>query len=266
MIDIGANLSNNSFKDDLPKVIQRAKNANIQAIIVTGTSIESSDAAQSLCNQYPEYLFATAGIHPHDADSYNEEIEQQLHALLSQSCVVAAGETGLDYNRNFSTPANQRQAFEAQIALASHYKKPLFLHERDAFDDFYSILRQHKAADIKAVVHCFTGSKDALRAYLDLGLSIGITGWICDKKRGANLREIINYAPLDRLMIETDAPYLTPHNKNVKEQLKKKHRNEPWTLSYTANTLAECLAIDTDTLIAATSKNAADFFSIDLTE
>ncbi len=262
MIDIGANLSNPIFKDDLADVLQRAQDADIQGIIVTGTSAESSKAALQLAKQQPDYLYATAGVHPHDADTYNANIEEQLISILDKPTIVAVGETGLDFNRNFSTPDNQRQAFEAQIALANSFKKPLFLHERDAFNDFYAILAAHKNDNIQAVVHCFTGNEKALKTYLDLGLYIGITGWISDKKRGAELREIIKYAPLDRLMIETDAPYLTPQQSGLKSQLTQKHRNEPWTLSYTAATLAECLNVETAELIDSTTRTTKAFFAL----
>ena len=262
MIDIGANLSNPIFKDDLSDVLQRAQDAKVEGIIITGTSAESSMAALQLAEQQPNYLYATAGVHPHDADNYNDNIERQLISILDKPNIVAVGETGLDFNRNFSTPENQQKAFEAQIALANRYKKPLFLHERDAFDDFYAIMSANKNADIKAVVHCFTGSEKALKAYLDLGLYIGITGWISDKKRGANLREIIKYAPLDSLMIETDAPYLTPQQAGLKNQLARKHRNEPWTLPYTAATLADCLGIEAAELIASTTRTTKNFFGL----
>tara|TARA_B110000093_G_scaffold41871_1_gene44633 strand:+ start:174 stop:968 length:795 start_codon:yes stop_codon:yes gene_type:complete len=262
LIDIGANLSNPTFTDDFSEVLQRAKDAKLKGIIVTGTSIESSKAALALAEQQPNFLYATAGVHPHDADSYNDDIEAQLTAILNKPSIVAVGETGLDFNRNFSTPDNQRQAFEAQIALANSHQKPLFLHERDAFEDFYAIMAANKKDHTQAVVHCFTGSETALKAYLDLGLYIGITGWISDKKRGANLRDIIKYAPLDRLMIETDAPYLTPQQAGLKGQLSKKNRNEPWTLPYTAATLAECLGVETEALIEKTTENTNNFFNL----
>ena len=262
MIDIGANLSNPTFDNDLADVLQRAKNAKLQAIIVTGTNVESSIAALALAEQQPCFLYATAGVHPHDADSYNDAIEMQISSILDNPSIVAVGETGLDFNRNFSTPDNQRHAFEAQIALANRHQKPLFLHERDAFEDFYSIIQANKNEKTQAVVHCFTGNETALKAYLDLGLYIGITGWISDKKRGANLREIIKYAPLDRLMIETDAPYLTPQQAGLKNQLSKKNRNEPWTLPFTAATLAECLGVETEALIEQTTENTKNFFNL----
>lgn len=263
MIDIGANLANPVFADDLTQVLARAKGADIESIIVTGTSVDGSEQAIALAKQHPDLLRATAGVHPHDADSFDADAERQILQLLEQTCVVAVGETGLDYNRNFSTPENQRHSFEAHIDMARQCGKPLFLHERDAFEDFYRILAASRGSFGNAIVHCFTGSQEALRAYLDLGLYIGITGWICDKKRGQSLRDIIAYAPLDRLMIETDAPYLTPHDKAIKSALVKSNRNEPWTLSATANRLAECLSIDTATLRSATTENARRFFAID---
>lgn len=262
MIDIGANLSNPTFDNDLADVLQRAKDAKLQAIIVTGTNVESSIAALALAEQQPRFLYATAGVHPHDADNYNDAIEMQISSMLDNPSIVAVGETGLDFNRNFSTPDNQRHAFEAQINLANRHQKPLFLHERDAFEDFYSIIQANKNEKTQAVVHCFTGNETALKAYLDLGLYIGITGWISDKKRGANLREIIKYAPLDRLMIETDAPYLTPQQAGLKNQLSKKNRNEPWTLPFTAATLAECLGVETEALIEQTTENTKNFFNL----
>lgn len=275
MIDIGANLGGPAFKDDLPAVLNRAKEQAIAAIIITGTSAQNSIEAHQLSRQHPDFLYSTAGVHPHDADNYDDASEQLICDLLQQNNVVAVGETGLDYNRNFSTPANQRRAFEAQIELAVAYKKPLFLHERDAFDDLHAIMSANKNRYCNAVVHCFTGELNALRAYLDLGLYIGITGWLCDKKRGAHLREIVNYIPLDRLMIETDSPYLTPQimtindeakaekPTSVKSRLIKKSRNEPWTLSVTADVLAECLAVDRQVLVDQTTQNAERFFKLD---
>lgn len=276
MIDIGANLGGPAFKDDIPAVLSRAKDEAIAAIIVTGTSAQSSIEAHQLSRQHPAFLYSTAGVHPHDADNYDDASEQLILDLLQHNNVVAVGETGLDYNRNFSTPVNQRRAFEAQIELAVANKKPLFLHERDAFDDLHAIISANKNRHCDAVVHCFTGELNALRAYLDLGLYIGITGWLCDKKRGANLREIVNYIPLDRLMIETDSPYLTPQlmtinsevkaekPASVKSRLIKKSRNEPWTLSVTADVLAECLAVDRQVLVDKTTQNAERFFKLDL--
>lgn len=267
MIDIGSNLTSESFKNDLPEVIQRAKKQGVSAIIATGTSAESSINAQQLAANYPQYLYSTAGVHPHEADHYSGQTEKTLSELLAskgRKQIVAVGETGLDYYRNFSTQDNQIKAFESQIQLAKDTQLPLFLHEREAFKDFYSIIKAHcHSLTNKAVVHCFTGNQEALKAYLDLGLYIGITGWISDKKRGENLRQIIRYAPLERLMIETDAPYLTPQQKGIKELLPQHRRNEPCSLKFTAEKLAECLDIKYQTLIEATTKTTCDFFNLD---
>ena len=267
MIDIGSNLTSESFNTDLPAVIHRAKQQGVSVIIATGTSAQSSIDAQQLAAQYPRYLYSTAGVHPHEADHYDHQAEQALVELLKGSGraqIVAVGETGLDYNRKFSSQENQIRAFEAQIQLAKDVDLPLFLHERDAFNDCYGIIKeQFNSISSKAVVHCFTGSQEALKAYLDMGLYIGITGWISDKKRGKNLRDIIRYAPLDRLMIETDAPYLIPQQKGVKQLLQQHRRNEPCTLRFTAEKLAECLAIEPQTLIDATSRTRREFFNLD---
>ena len=268
MIDIGANLSNKSFKQDLDEVIERAKQHALDAIIVTGTDLSSSRQAIALSEQHPNYLYATAGLHPHHADDFTTTLKEALQQLIQHPKTVAVGETGLDFNRNFSTPANQENAFTEQIELAIEYQKPLFLHERDATQRFSAIMqtyRDHIGVEkpINAVVHCFTGNETALKTYLDMGLFIGITGWLCDKKRGEELRDIIQYAPIERLMIETDAPYLTPNKETLNSLLAIKHRNEPWTLKYTANQLAQCLNIDSPTLQKITRKNSRLFFQLD---
>lgn len=262
MIDIGANLASESFANDLPEVIERAKNADINKIVVTGSNLASSQKAKKIADQHPDYLFSTAGLHPHEADHFKPALIKEFETLLLQNNVIAIGETGLDYNRNFSEKKNQITSFEAHLALATKIKKPLFLHERDAFTDFYSIIKAHSQLCEKAIVHCFTGDLTALKAYLDLGLHIGITGWICDKKRGENLRKIISYAPLERLMIETDAPYLTPHKEILRKQLVNKNRNEPWTLKFTAKALAEAINCKVDKIILETESNSKLFFGL----
>ena len=262
MIDIGANLTNESFKDDLESVLERAQEAKVSSIIVTGSNVSSSQQALELALQYPQYLYATAGMHPHEADSFNDATINEFRHLLSNPAVIAIGETGLDFNRNFSTQENQIRAFEAHLELAYQIDKPLFLHERDAFDALHGIMRQHPKLCERAVVHCFTGNQNALKHYLDLGLYIGITGWLCDKKRGATLREIMQYAPLERLMIETDAPYLIPHKERVQNTLKHKRRNEPWTLRHIAKLLAELKDVEEAELIEAVTDNTRRFFSL----
>lgn len=262
MIDIGANLTNESFAADIGEVLERAKKNNIEKIIVTGSSVASSQAALELAQQHPDFLYATAGLHPHAADDFNEDTLDTFKALIQKKAVVAVGETGLDFNRNFSSQENQIRSFEAHLNFAEQTHKPVFLHERDAFDTFHPIMRQHPGLCARAIVHCFTGNLDALKAYLDLGLYIGITGWICDKKRGAQLREIIRYAPIDRLMIETDAPYLMPHRDRLKSKMTHKNRNEPWTLGYTAQALADAHELDVQAVHKKTRDTAVAFFRL----
>lgn len=262
MIDIGANLANNTFLIDLDDVLSRAKHNGVEQIIITGSDRESSVLAQQLSAQHSGFLYATAGLHPHHASDCNDSLLKIYRELLQHQQVVAIGETGLDYFRNFSPADAQKASFIAHLEIAESIEKPLFLHEREAFDDFSDIMSAHRTLCERSIVHCFTGSLDALKTYLDMGMYIGITGWICDKKRGANLREIIRYAPLDRLMIETDAPYLTPHIEGLKKQLAVKHRNEPWTLKHTAKTLADALEIEEEILREATTRTATAFFGL----
>ncbi|MGB5324608.1 MAG: TatD family hydrolase [Pseudomonadales bacterium] len=262
MIDIGANLAGDTFLDDFEQVLQRARHHGVEQIIVTGSDLESSRRAQALHCEHPDYLFATAGVHPHVARSFNDDSLAALQALLAQPGVVAIGETGLDYNRNFSSEREQLYSFDAHLELAHEINKPLFLHERDAAAAFLERMRRHPGLCERAIVHCFTGNRETLHAYLDMGLSIGVTGWICDQKRGRRLNNIVRDVPITRLMIETDAPYLVPNRESVAPLLAKKHRNEPWTLHYTAVQLAASLAVETQTLIEQTSANARAFFGL----
>ena len=237
MIDIGVNLSNPRFDNDRQPLLERARAAGVEKLILTGTSVSESENVVQLCQtfepQFPRMLFATAGIHPHDAKSWNSESIARLRALATLPCVVALGEMGLDFNRNFSTPAVQEKTFEAQLELAAELKLPVFLHERDAADRQLQILKNYRDHLVDGVSHCFTGSREALYGYLDLDLHIGITGWVCDDKRGEALQGLVADIPLQRLMVETDAPYLVPKNltkdmrKNSRKDSGKDNRNEP---------------------------------------
>jgi TatD DNase family protein len=228
LIDIGVNLSNARFEKDIEAVLERAQEAGVQRLILTGTSIEESQAVVAICDQYaqqfPAMLYATAGIHPHEASTYNRTTATALRELAAHPSVVAIGETGLDFNRNFSSQKDQQIAFEAHIELAIELQMPLFLHERDASQRQIEILNTYRDNICDAVIHCFTGNKKTLFSYLDMDLHIGITGWVCDERRGLELQKIIANIPLNRLMIETDAPYLTPRNMPKKP---KNGRNEP---------------------------------------
>jgi TatD DNase family protein len=240
LIDIGANLTHPSFAHDASAVVARAIAAGVGQIILTGTTVAISQQAlalaRALAPTHPACLFTTAGIHPHHAVDYDDAADAALRALLQEPEVRAVGETGLDYNRDFSPRPRQRQAFEAQLAIAVDVGKPLFLHERDAHDDFVGILDSISARTAPAVVHCFSGTKAELFAYLDRDCFIGITGWVCDERRGQGLRELVRHIPANRLLVETDAPFLLPHT--VRPRPADPRRNEPMYLPQVVETLA----------------------------
>ncbi len=261
IIDIGANLTNKVFSADLDAVISRARQQAISHILVTGTDLHSSEQAVKLAEQYPDYLFATAGIHPHDASSYSAATHATLRSLCQLPAVKAIGETGLDFNRNYSTPAQQINAFEQQLALACETGLPLFLHERDAHDKQWQMLHSHRDDISRVVIHCFTGTKQQAFRYLDLDCYLGITGWICDERRGYHLHEFIADIPLQRLMIETDAPYLVPRVK-PKPLLVTSRRNEPCTLPYVLETVARHRQQTPQQVARATTANAIGFFNL----
>lgn len=263
-IDIGVNLTGSSFQDDRDEVVQRALRSGVGVMIVTGTDLEHSRKAVELCRQYPGVLYATAGVHPHHADDYTEATGQQLAELCGQDCVVALGECGLDYNRNFSTGANQRAAFEAQLKLATAIEKPVFLHQREAHDDFIAMLRNARPQLSNAVAHCFTGTAAEVNEYLALDMYVGVTGWICDERRGRDLQQAVREIPLDRIMLETDAPYLLPRDlsKNPDEALVKSRRNEPCYLPHIAETVSRYMGVDVEELKQAAVTNAKRFFNI----
>lgn len=262
LIDIGVNLTHRSFARDRDAVIERARAAGVGTLILTGTSVAHSREALALARRHPGVLYSTAGIHPHDAKSATPETLRELRTLASQTEVVAVGECGLDFNRNFSPPAVQEQIFAAQVALAVELGKPLFLHERDAHEAFVAILDRAAGGGglaVPVVVHCFTGSRSSLDAYLRRGYSIGITGWICDERRGRELQQLVRHIPLDRLLLETDAPFLLPRDLQPKPA---EGRNEPSTLAHIAAVVARCMGRPLAEVAAATTANARRFFRI----
>ncbi|MBB3131513.1 TatD DNase family protein [Paenibacillus rhizosphaerae] len=259
IIDIGVNLMNSSFDRDREEVLARAAEAGVEQMIITGTCVESSEEAARYAKSYPGRLFSTAGVHPHDAKDCGLDTIERLRRLAGLPEVVAIGECGLDYNRDFSPRDVQRRWFEEQLRLAEELDMPLFLHERDAHADFAAMLRDHPALIGRAVVHCFTGSAEELYAYLEMGLHIGITGWICDERRGGHLRELVRDIPLERLMIETDAPYLTPRDLRPKP---KGGRNEPAFLAHILGVIADCRGEEPAALAAATTRTTRRFFRI----
>ena len=259
LIDIGANLTHPAFHDDLPAVLRRARDAGVGSIVLTGTSIPESTSALKVSSAYPETVYATAGVHPHHARECDDSTIPALRVLAQQPRVVAIGECGLDFNRNYSPHPDQEKWFEAQVDLAIELQKPLFLHSRDAFASFFSLLKRKQNLP-PSVAHCFTGEKEELHAYLDLGLYIGITGWICDERRGAHLLQLVREIPADRLMLETDSPYLTP--RDLRPQPKAR-RNEPAFLPHILRTVARALDRSAEEVAAETTRNAKRFFGMD---
>jgi TatD DNase family protein len=259
LIDIGSNLTHDSFTADRDAVMARALQAGVRRQIITGADLVSSHQAAALAEQHPARLWSTAGVHPHHARSFAGSQRAELIELLLLKQVVAVGECGLDYFRNLSPPDTQRQAFIAQLEIAAQIHKPVFLHQRDAHGDFTAILRDFAGSLKGGVAHCFTGGAAELEVYLALGLYIGITGWACDERRGLELRSSVARIPLERLLIETDAPYLLPRNMDPKP---KSRRNEPCYLPHIAATVASLRGETLETIGAATTRNAVALFGL----
>ncbi|PRY61670.1 Sec-independent protein translocase TatD [Vreelandella songnenensis] len=258
LVDIGANLTHESFDRDLEDVIARAQAAQVNTMIVTGTDLSHAEQAIELARRFPG-LYATAGVHPHDASAWNAELAGKMAALHAQPEVVAVGECGLDFNRNFSTPKEQEQAFEAQLGLAAESGLPLFLHERDAGSRMREMLAAWRDDISNAVIHCFTADRETLHGYLNLDLHIGLTGWICDERRGHHLRPLVKDIPLARLMVETDCPYLLPRNLPAKL---KGRRHEPALLPWIVREIAQWRGVSEAELASATTQTAQRFFRL----
>ena len=258
LIDIGANLAHESFDADLPAVLERARAANVATIVVTGSSAHSSAAAARLAVEHAGYLYATAGLHPHHASDWSQQMAQQFRALATQPGVKAIGECGLDYFRDLSPRDAQRRAFTEQLDLAVELQLPVFLHQRDAHADFLAILRDYRAQLVDVVVHCFTDTEAALQDYLQLDCHIGITGWICDERRGRHLLDAVKRIADERLLIETDAPYLLPRTAPKVAH----RRNEPSYLLYVLRTIAAARGVSEEHLAQLTTDNARRFFRL----
>jgi TatD DNase family protein len=259
LIDIGINLGHDSFNADRESVIARAHAAGVAQLIITGASVSGSRQAIALAREAPRLHFATAGIHPHHATELDEERLAEIESLARQPEVVAVGECGLDYFRDFSPRAVQQRAFHQQLELAARVGKPVFLHERDAHDDFVSIVREHRRGLVGGVAHCFTGTGDQLRQYLDLDLGIGITGWICDERRGAHLLPLLREIPAVALHLETDAPYLLPRDLKPRPASR---RNEPMHLRHIAAVVAQARGETLEQLAAAATAASRALFGL----
>jgi len=258
-IDIAVNLSSSKFKDKQDEIVARAQAADVSAMIALGCSLDGSEQALALAQRFPNVVYATAGIHPHDASSFSEQSIADLRQLAQQPEVVAIGECGLDYNRDFSPRPQQRLAFEAQLQLAVELGMPVVMHQRDAHDDFIEIVSRYRHLLKDMVLHCFTGTKAELIDCIALDLHIGITGWICDERRGLELKEIVALIPDHRLMIETDAPFLLP--RNLKQKPKPKY-NEPAYLPHIAAEIAQARQQPLTTLSTNCLATTQKFFKL----
>jgi len=255
VIDIGANLTHASFREDLEAVVARARAARVDPLVVTGTTVLESRMAAEIADRFN--LYATAGVHPHHARDCNSTTLSELRHLAAHPRIVAIGECGLDFNRNYSPHPDQEKWFVAQLELALELGKPLFLHSRDAHPRFSQILSHYRVHD--AVAHCFTGEREELHAYRALDLYIGITGWICDERRGRHLVELVREIPRERLLLETDAPYLTPRDLHPQP---KARRNEPAYLPHILKTVAAALGRPAEEVAAETAGNAMTLFRL----
>jgi len=259
LIDIGANLGHESFTHDLDAVLARAHAAGVARMIVTGASREGSPRALELAQAHPGVLHATAGVHPHHAVEYTDEADAEMRALHAHAEVVAVGECGLDYFRDLSPRPAQRRAFERQLQIAVETGKPLFLHQRDAHADFVAMMKNFEGRIGPAVVHCFTGAREELFECLDHDWHIGITGWLCDERRGLHLRELVRHIPANRLMIETDAPYLLPRTVRPPPAHR---RNEPMYLKHICEEIARDRGESVEVTAANSTATAEAFFGL----
>jgi TatD DNase family protein len=265
LTDIGVNLMSPAFDKDREAVLESARAVGVCPLVITGSDIAVSIAVIGFARNHPG-CYATAGVHPHNAKNWDTAAQAALRELVTPTphSLAAVGECGLDYNRNFSPPPAQRKCFEDQLALSAEIGKPVFLHERDAFGDFFAILKQYRPSLPGAVVHCFTGGAAELEAYISIDCYIGITGWICDERRGNHLIPLLKTIPADRLLLETDAPYLIP--RNLPRSVRGVGRNEPRFLSHIAAFIAENLGKPFDQLADETSTNAARLFGFNQEE
>ena len=252
MFDIGANLTSSHFSKDLDVVLNDSLKAGVEKICITSSNLDDVKNAKKITEKY-ENLYYSVGFHPHNAKDFKIEFLKDMSVYLNDPKAICLGEMGLDFNRNFSSKEEQILCFESQLSLASSISKPLFLHQRDAHEEFLSVLDNHKFNQ-KLIVHCFTGNLSELEEYLKRDFYIGITGWVCDLNRGKELRKCINQIPEDKLLIETDSPYLSPR--------KKIRRNEPKFLIDVAEEVATLRNETKESIINSSYENSLNFFNL----
>ncbi len=258
LFDIGANLLDKQLSKNFAEIISNSKNNNIHKIIITASHIDDTHNAKKMIDQEPDLLYTTVGFHPHNAKHYNNDYFKSMISLCDRDYVKAIGECGLDYKRMYSSRDEQIFCFKEHLELAKLKNLPMFLHERDAYNDFLVLLKEHIHLIEDVVVHCFTGDKKSLESYIDLGCYIGITGWITDPKRGYHLHDIIKYIPTDKLMIETDSPYLMPFNNSISNM----SYNQPCNLVYILDAVSEILKKDNNILAEQLYNNSCRFFNL----
>lgn len=252
LVDGGVNLTNRKFTEHSDYVIARALAAGVQKMVVTGLRFNGCKAASVMAKTRPNILYAAVGIHPHFVkDDWNDKVCDGIEELIKEPGVVAVGECGLDFNKDYSPRDIQETAFKKQVDLAVRYKKPLLVHDRDAHQNILDILKDFASALPPVVIHCFTGTADQIKAYIERGYYIGVTGYLCKEKYGSSLREAITDGtlPLDRIIVQTNAPYMTPNvQRNELDPVSQTlldHcgvENEPCTLSIIVRTIAKCLS------------------------
>ena len=231
--DAGVNLTNARLQQRLPEVLQRAQDAGVDHMLVIACNLDEAKQACELANSHPQ-LCVTAGVHPHDAKDAPANLQQQLRELAQHPAVVAIGECGLDFNRNYSPRDVQLEVFQQQLEVAAELQLPVYLHERDAFTEQHALLQKFAKKIPRKLAHCFTSGCSELKEYLKLGCYIGITGWVCDERRGGALREAVPLIPRERLVLETDAPFLLPRTLKPRPSM-----NEPCWLPEIARVVAE---------------------------
>ncbi|KAL3105674.1 hypothetical protein niasHT_021557 [Heterodera trifolii] len=286
LVDIGANLGHPSFQPDFADVLNRAKKAGIVKLLITGASEAITDEAAKLASKEPGFLYYTAGVHPHDAKDFDDgrTLDFLRFHLTTNSQCVAVGECGLDFNRNFSPRDQQLRVFEAQVQLACDLGKPLFIHEREAHQEMVAILSRHSNSLPPTVIHCFTGTEIEAKQYMDMGLYIGLTGFLWKDRAVDGVKHALRQRTIrmDRLLLETDAPYMYPNldDKKLRKDIDirqristealalHKHsnfkRNEPSSLAAICELVAAFMDCPAYELANATTENAQRVFGLEL--
>lgn len=269
LIDIGLNLAHPRFAPDREALVERARQAGVVGALLTGTSLTGSAEVLRLAAGLPGWARATVGVHPHEARSLDDETLTGLEELTQSPLCAAIGECGLDFERDFSPRPNQQRAFEAQLDLAARLGLPVFLHQRGAMPRFAEILADWRPRLVGVVVHCFTDGPEVARALLDLDCELGITGWVCDERRAGPLREALRVVPMDRLMVETDAPYLPPRDLSPPSPVpgiglaRLKSRNEPALLPWILQAVAAAGGWEPAALAASSTRLARERFGLE---